>query len=285
MPPQNDSELTGFYLGILGNLVATGLTFLLTHLSKAARRSGKTQAHVLGWGVTAILSTAGALFLALWIAASGRQLWIASAMAAVALTPLVLYIANWILRASAAGLVDVNSDTRGRVSPASLLADSADGFVFMGTGASKLTAEHESFEKAVLSATSAGKRVKLLLSHPDAANLRAAAQRAKKPEDEYRRLVLETLRLVKNLQQNRGADIEVRFYKGVREFRLFFVSNRYVVVSYNVYGTNADDSQPSLVLARNPTQETRSFYWAFKQYFDREWNAVTRNRWDFVEYL
>lgn len=285
MTPETDPAMLNFALGVLGNLLATGLTFLLAHFTQVARRAGKSQAQVASLACAAVASTALAILAALWITSKGTELWISALMALVALTPLVAFIATWMVQTTSVGIVEVNRHTRGRVGPHSLLTDSTDGFLFMGTGASKLTSQRAAFEEAVLGATRAGKSVQLLLSHPDEANLRAAAKRAKRPEDDYRKLVLETLRFVKEIKEQRGGDIQVRFYRGVREFRLFFVGNRYLVMSYNVYGVDSAEDFPSVVLLRDQRQATRSFYWAFKTYFEREWDAAKNNRWDFVKYV
>ena len=285
MTPDIDSAMFNFALGILGNLLATALTFVLAHFTQAARRAGKSQAQVTTLACAAIGSTALAILAALWVTSKGTDLWISTLMAFLALAPLVAFMAAWLTRSTSVGIVEVNRHTRGKVGPHSLLSDSTDGFLFMGTGASKLTSQRDAFEEAVLGATRAGKSVQLLLSNPDEANLRAAAMRAKRPEDEYRKLVLDTLRFVKEIKEQRGGNVQVRFYRGVREFRLFFVGNRYVVVSYNVYGVTSAEDFPSLVLLRDQRQATRSFYWAFKTYFDREWDSAKTSRWDFNKYV
>ena len=75
-------------------------------------------------------------------------------------------------------------------------------FCFLGTGAAKLT--RELFFEEALSRCRPDKPIKFLLSKPTDGNLIRAAMRANRPSDEYTRIVLDSLRKISNIRENRG---------------------------------------------------------------------------------
>jgi len=181
----------------------------------------------------------------------------------------------------AAGIGGARSVATAELDPKRTLSLVRDSLDFLGTGAGKLTSEEE-FRRAVLRCSAQGSTVRLLLSEPNASNLQTAAQRANKPIETYQEVVKQSLRVIADLHHNQGVDVQVRFYTGARRFRLMFVDDRECLVSYNVYASREPAlSYPAVRLIRSSEEAVRSFYWAFQQYFNDEWEAA--RTWDYKE--
>ena len=180
------------------------------------------------------------------------------------------------------GIRSADASMDGRLSPAKTLAAVKNSLDFLGTGASKLTSDRE-FREAVMRVTRNGSTVRLLLSQPDSSNLRATAQRSRKPVDAYERVVKESLRVIADLYTQQAAQIEVRFYTDIRRFRLMFIDEKVCLFSYNVYASENPLGFPALTVVRATEEEVRSFYWALEHYFGDEWDQA--RPWDFQEFL
>ncbi len=154
---------------------------------------------------------------------------------------------------------------------------------FLGIGAAKLTSE-ETFEAAILRCQ-ANRPPRFLLCDPESQALADSARQAGKDRDEYRDRVRESLRRIAQLRERRAAKIEVRFYKDNPEtFRLVFIDNHLCLVSYNALGEGDGSQLPQLhIRAYHDAREVSTFYWAFRNYFDRLWGNATP--WDFAKYL
>ncbi|GLZ49222.1 hypothetical protein Acsp06_54070 [Actinomycetospora sp. NBRC 106375] len=181
------------------------------------------------------------------------------------------------------GVGGVDLKMRTGLHPKKALRSCTSGLSFLGTGASKLTSNADTFAQTVAACTASGNTVRLLLSRPDSANLRTAAQRANKPEEQFADAVKGSLQVIADLKLKRKFDIEVRFYDNATLFRLMFINERVCVFSYNVYGTEDEMAVPQLFFSKDASKETKSFYWGFERYFERQWDdAIEWNYSDFI---
>lgn len=153
---------------------------------------------------------------------------------------------------------------------------------FLGTGASKLTQEEE-LEKA-LGRFDNTVPVRFLLLMPTDQELTVAARRANKPEAQYSRLVLESLRKIANWKINRGFNIQVRFYNKPPIFRLMFIDESLCLASYNVFGKGDGSVFPQIHLVKKDgLEQEKSFYYPMRIYFEQMWEDGMP--WDFKEFL
>lgn len=162
-----------------------------------------------------------------------------------------------------------------------------DSFWFLGTGANKLTSA-ANFNKTI-SGCKPETPIRFLLSHPDNKIISAAALRAGVPTEQYRLNVTSSLKRLATLHQNRAAKIEVRFYKGAESkdfemFRMMFIDDNILLLSYNVYGQGDGRQTPQLVLLKNGLKSTTDgFYYAYHSYYERLWDSS--EPWDPLQYV
>src|SRR5260221_988401 len=114
---------------------------------------------------------------------------------------------------------------RGRLSYGKALEHCRNEVSLLGTGAGKLTRE-PAFEQALLRC-GPDSELKFLLLEPTAQALTDSARRAGKDREEYRRIVVESLRKLASLHHDRGLrNLQVRFHSGQSPFRLMFIDDR-----------------------------------------------------------
>jgi hypothetical protein len=156
-------------------------------------------------------------------------------------------------------------------------------FSFLGTGAAKLSGNSE-FEEAMVRCRS-DQPIRFLLRKPDDENLQTAAKKAGENPDEYRQLVISSLRKISYLRENRGVNLEVRFYEQFPAFRLVFIDASICLVSYNVFGEGDGSQLPQIHVVRAAANRkvSTSFYHAFELYFDNLWDKSSE--WDFESYV
>ncbi len=158
---------------------------------------------------------------------------------------------------------------------------------FLGTGAAKLTREAE-FEEALLRCRP-DQPIRFLLSKPTHQNLTHAANRAGKDRDEFRRIVITSLKRIAEIKNQRSLNVEVRFYPEYPSFypifRLLFIDNSICLASYNVYGEGEGSQLPQLHVVRPPESNrvVDSFYYPFHSYFTWLWDLS--QPWDFTSYI
>lgn len=165
-----------------------------------------------------------------------------------------------------------------------------DSFSFLGTGAFKLTSE-KNFEEALLRCKDDHQRpVRFLLSNPENPLIAEAERKAGVVPGTYRQNVIQSLRSLKRLRDERNARFEVRFYQAEKErdfenFRIMLIDDDIMLLSYNVYGRNsAGRNTAQIVLFKsNMTSSSDNFYFAFQGYFERLW--ASSNSWDFETYV
>jgi hypothetical protein len=161
-------------------------------------------------------------------------------------------------------------------------------FWFLGTGASKLSSS-EHFVDALVRCSHASGQTRFLLSMPDNKIINSAEQMAEAVPGAYRHGIIRTLTILKELRERRGLNFEVRFYSGETErdyenFRMFFVDDDVLLLSYNVYGRGDGRQTPQLVIRKGfLSGETEGFYHAYRSYYARLWDSS--RQWDFNQYL
>lgn len=161
-------------------------------------------------------------------------------------------------------------------------------FWFLGTGASKLSSS-KAFEETILRCSHNSGRTRFLLAAPDNKIIREAEQRADAVPNAYRRGIIRSLQILKTLHDDRRANFEVRFYSGdtardFENFRMFFVDDDILLLSYNVYGRGDGRKTPQLVIRKGSVSgESEGFYHAYRSYYERLW--ASSRIWDFREYL
>jgi len=145
---------------------------------------------------------------------------------------------------------------------------------FLGTGAHKLSTSSE-FEEA-LRRCRPDEPIRLLLREPTDPALAAAARRAGKPDAEYRKNVIASLRTIAGLQTSIG-NIQIRFYHGDPVFRIMIIDRRVALVSFNIYGRGDGSELPQihLVDAYEGRDVSTSFFHAFQRYFNERWDEAS----------
>jgi hypothetical protein len=164
-----------------------------------------------------------------------------------------------------------------------------DSFSFLGTGAFKLTSQ-PNFEETLLRCNNDHAPVRLLLSNPENGLIADAERKAGVAPGTYRHNIIQSLTNLKRIKQDRNVQFEVRFYRAeaardFENFRIMLIDDDILLLSYNVYGKNADGrSTPQAVLFKsNMMSSSDNFYFAFHGYFERLWASSTS--WDFEQYV
>lgn len=271
-------------LPLLINLLSSGINGLILWALRTGRGRKSRLRRPAPWLVHTVLAAVwlfGAYAAITFAVASGDVL---IALAILLVPSAVTFGFQWYdaSRFSRVGFRAAHQNAQEELEPRRTLKLVTNSLDFLGTGAAKLTREDE-FTAAVLRCSATGAPVRLLLSNPGAENLRQAAQRADKPQSAYQQAVTSSLKVIAELRENRSARIEVRFYTGARRFRMMFINDEVCLLSYNVYATQSPLSYPAVRLHKAPDDELRSFYWAFKRYFEDEWESA--EEWDYRSYI
>lgn len=159
---------------------------------------------------------------------------------------------------------------------------------FLGTGAYKLTNNRE-FELAVARCMANGGSVRILMSRPDVPPLRRAEKMADVDPGDYSTKVRSTLKRLRALKRDREYPIEVRFHNKdnatrMQEFRMMFVDDERLFLSFNLYGHGDGSDIPQVVLTRNARANSlKSFFHPFSESFERVWRSSAK--WNFDDYL
>jgi len=164
------------------------------------------------------------------------------------------------------------------ITPDKALSLCKNNIKFLGIAAYKLVDSTE-FEKAVQRCNRAGTPIKFLLSHPENAVLKHAANRAKKDINAFKNKVEYTLNKLSQLKKEHGYNIEVRLYKseedsGPPSFRLFFIDEMSVLVSYYIFGEGEGLQMPQIQINKpRRKRDVENFYYAFEHYFNSLWKS------------
>ncbi|NOR62566.1 MAG: hypothetical protein GQ535_08760 [Rhodobacteraceae bacterium] len=192
-------------------------------------------------------------------------------------------------RYRALGIVDAYGSTNGGISYKASLKRPQHSFDFMGVGAHKLTSDPE-FKEMVKRCASAGRPVRMLLSHPNNPVLRNVGSRAGIDRNTYGKRVRESLKILGDLHVHEGFSIEVRFYHAeskadFQQFRLAFLDERECVMSYTIWDDKEGRSNPQLILNAGQRKGSSSaLYYAFKDYFERLWDDEKTSVVDLAKY-
>jgi hypothetical protein len=149
---------------------------------------------------------------------------------------------------------------------------------FLGVAANKLVTSSE-FNDAIQRCNRGDISIKFLLSDPENPILKYAAKRAGKNLEEYKKMVHNTLERIRDLIKDKGYNIEVRLYKsdkdqGPPSFRLFFIDNNSVLVSYYIFGEGNGLEMPQIQIEKDSIdRDTANFYYAFNHYFNSLWDS------------
>jgi len=151
-----------------------------------------------------------------------------------------------------------------------------NNFKFLGIAANKFLFTPE-FDATVLRCNRAGDSIKFLLSSPDNPIIKQMARRAGRDENEFRNMIIATLKKLKVLKFEHGYNIEVRLYRsggdsGPPSFRLFFIDSTSVLVSYYLMGEGNGSQMPQMIIHKpDGKREVENFYFAFDHYFNSLW--------------
>lgn len=176
------------------------------------------------------------------------------------------------------GILRIDRLMKDGISPEKALSLCKNNIKFLGIAANKLVNSPE-FEKAIKRCNRPGKPIKFLLSSPDNIILKHAARRANKELNQFKEMVNSTLRKLKQLKQENGYNIEIRLYKSEKEsgppsFRLFFIDDTSVLVSYYIFGEGEGLQMPQMQIIKTKNKrDVENFYYAFEHYFNSLWEA------------
>jgi hypothetical protein len=274
---------------VLAGLIATGIFVVLGKVVVFAAGRGIVgrviffASNSFGWrvGVFLVISVGLALANSMMPGIQTNP-WL---VAAVTWAGLILYT-QW--KFAYVGIHSAQLSVKGGTNYRAALNLCRNNFSILGTGASKLTAE-KGFEKAILRCNRERAPVRFLLATPDNKVIADAERVADVSPGAYRHNVIKSLKILKRLHDDSGAKFEVRFYKGetasdFENFRMMFIDDDILLLSYNVYGKGNGQDTPQLVLFKGKiNSSTESFYFACTNYFDRLWE--TSQPWDFSAYV
>lgn len=232
------------------------------------------------WFTVGIMTKGIALIITQYILLTGLLIW--GYLEPLPLLGLSLFMSLGIVgfawnRYRGLGIVDAYRSTEKGVGYTASLKKPQHSFDFMGVGAHKLTSDPE-FKEMVKRCASAGRPVRMLLSHPDNPVLRNVGSRAGIERHTYGSRVRESLKILSNFQVKEGFNIQVRFYNAesksdFQQFRLAFIDDRDCVMSYTIWDENEGRSNPQLILNAGQRKASAiSLYYAFKDYFERLWD-------------
>lgn len=199
---------------------------------------------------------------------------------------IILLARDW--RFSRIGIAGAEKSVASGTNYESALSLCRDGFSFLGTGAYKLTTS-DGFESALKRCNRNPAKVRLMLSPPDNAILAEAERQAGVTEGTYKKNVVESLKILKRLHDERSLHFEVRFYsartaRDFENFRMMFVNDDLLLLSYNAYGQGDGRNIPQLIVNQKAASKSwENFYYPFKNYYERLWE--TADQWDFEKYV
>jgi hypothetical protein len=199
---------------------------------------------------------------------------------------IILLYRDWSF--SRVGLASAERHVKSGTNYEAALSICRDGFSFLGTGAYKLTHSRR-FEDALMRCNREPAKVRFLLSPPDNAILLEAERQANVAPGTYKKNVIESLKLLKKFHDDRSLNFEVRFYlantgRDFENFRMMFINDDILLLSYNAYGHGDGRDAPQLILDQKAAaQSQQNFYFPFKNYYERLWGAS--EIWDFKKYV
>lgn len=183
-----------------------------------------------------------------------------------------------IERFEKAGIENCDESIKKGITTEKGLEDVKDGFCCMVTAGTKFTNAYN-FISVVRKCGVRRIRdnVRFLLAHPDSKAMRDRSREAGKSKDRVGAMIRNTLRIFK---QDYKDCLHVRFYLEwyTPWIRLFFVDERYVLLSFYTPGERGDNS-PQLKIIKNGDIE-RSFYAPFKEIFEMLWEQGEEVDWD-----
>lgn len=274
--------LMGTASSIIAAILVTAAAWIRGRLGlRLARTHPRGSAVILALlAITWLAANIGSILFQAWV---GHGIW--GAVSFILLTSLAFFYISWkeIGQFWRVGLRGADRSIVEGIDYGKALELCRNYLDFLGVGASKLSREDE-FVPALLRCRP-DVPIRFLLLSPSDENLRAAAMRAGKSENEYRDLVLGSLRSIADIKKKRNINIEVRFYSEDPIFRLMFVDRSVCLVSYNIFGEGDGSQLPQLHVVKSPggRREVESFYYPFDLYFKNIWEAG--ETWDFQRFL
>jgi hypothetical protein len=192
-------------------------------------------------------------------------------------------IGNELWKFWAMGLVGADRTQTSGIDHKAALSLCHHSLDFLGVGAYKLTLHRREFEAAIKRCQREHQPVRFLLCDPDSQRLEGFARQAGDPDPEYRRRVIESLKFIAHLRNDKNFAIRVRFYshQSMPLFRLMFIDDTLCLASHYHFGHGEGLDLPQLHVrhARRGEMEASSFYFALREYFDRLWSSA--EEWDF----
>lgn len=204
---------------------------------------------------------------------------------------LVLLLAFYLYKGklkSITGIARIDPSIAEGLSPNESLGRCKNNFRFLGIAANKIV-NCSNFSSAIKRCHKVGEPIRFLLSSPENPLLALMATRAGKEKSAFVEMIKTSLRELKQLREESGYNIEVCLYRSVDDcgppvFRLFFIDNRSVLVSYYRMGEGDGLQMPQLLINKDENEsEVKNFYFAFNQYFNSLW--ANSEKWDFGRYL
>jgi hypothetical protein len=273
----SNQAIEGFWVNIIAGVVLLGLTAVLKWMHRRLARSNPADRvwHVSLLGLCWVLmNTVCAYF-------------VARSAALIVFLSSVLIV--WIVRPELnqfwrIGLVGADDQIRSGINFRRALGIVSNSMDFLGIGAAKLTDEKPEFDAAVGRCQRPERPVRFLLCRPDDEKLIEMAQSAERDRGSYQTKVLDSLRAIADLRNNRAWNVQVRFYREFPTFRLMFIDDAICLASHYVLGKGSGAELPQLhVVKPKGSRDVDSLYYGFNSYFNRFWENA--EEWDFKQYL
>jgi len=221
-----------------------------------------------------VVLLAAPLIILLWRGDFVTTTFIISGLIYLALLTLFCY-QRYLLQ-TVVGIRKIDRTMDKGINPSDALRMCTNNFKFLGIAANKLVHSNE-FQGALKRCGVGAEPIEFLLLSYESRTLQFAAARASRAAEEYKNMVKYTLERLKKYKEEDGYNIQVRLYKLERDedvpiFRLFFVDNQFVLVSYYVLGEGSGLQMPQIQVVKNTWRKrTRTFYYAFDHYFKYLW--------------
>jgi len=273
----SNQAIEGFWVNIIAGVVLLGLTAVLKWMHRRLARSNPADRvwHVSLLGLCWVLmNTVCAYF-------------VARSAALIVFLSSVLIV--WIVRPELnqfwrIGLVGADDQIRSGINFRRALGIVSNSMDFLGIGAAKLTDEKPEFDAAVGRCQRPERPVRFLLCRPNDEKLIEMAQSAERDRGSYQTKVLDSLRAIADLRNNRAWNVQVRFYREFPTFRLMFIDDAICLASHYVLGKGSGAELPQLhVVKPKGSRDVDSLYYGFNSYFNRFWENA--EEWDFKQYL
>jgi hypothetical protein len=259
----SNQAIEGFWVNIIAGVVLLGLTAVLKWMHRRLARSNPADRvwHVSLLGLCWVLmNTVCAYF-------------VARSAALIVFLSSVLIV--WIVRPELnqfwrIGLVGADDQIRSGINFRRALGIVSNSMDFLGIGAAKLTDEKPEFDAAVGRCQRPERPVRFLLCRPDDEKLIEMAQSAERDRGSYQTKVLDSLRAIADLRNNRAWNVQVRFYREFPTFRLMFIDDAICLASHYVLGKGSGAELPQLhVVKPKGSRDVDSLYYGFNSYFNR----------------